>query len=303
MHRVRFIFGAALMLAAANVRAATTTPFVIDNTDFTLQNRAQAPIEWQTNGTAGLQLDPSGENPITLALTHNQNGENGTAFTLIKGSVPSFTMWADVNITFDLKTPKDCPADGFTMVFTDAAPNFAPGGGGSLGVYDMSAKVTPDIFGFEVNLWHSNALEDTADCTMNKFTTVAFNDFNSKTGYTRDVAPAKVGTADAGGARIAQADPPAAVTILNGGWYRYQWNVDAVNGTMAAYITGLDASNKSAQNVPLTSVTLGKNAPSLNFSGRWGIAAATGGAHCGVQVAHVEIITPMQTPGSPVAGQ
>jgi hypothetical protein len=295
MHRGRFVFAAALMLAAANVRAATT-PITIADTDFTLQDPTKTPFDWQTNGSAGLQLDPTGENPITLALTHNLNGEGGTAWTMLKGTVPSFTMTADVNITFDLKTPKDCPADGFAMVFSDAAANTAPGGGGSLGVFDMTAKLTPNIVGFEVNLWHSNAIEDTADCTMDKFTTVAFDVFNSKTGYTRDVAPAKVGTADAGGARVAQADPPAGVTILNGGWYRYQWNVDATNGTMAAYITGLDASNNTIKNALLTKVTLGANAPKLNFSGRWGLGAATGGAHSGVEVAHVKITSPMVAP-------
>ena len=74
-------------------------------------------------------------------------------------------------------------------------------------------------------------------------------------------------------------------------------------GTMAAYITGLQDSNKAVQNMPLTNVTLGANAPKINFAGRWGITAATGGAHAGVNVARVRIVTPMAAPGSLTAGE
>src|SRR5207245_4888991 len=52
----------------------------------------------------------------------------------------------------------------------------------------------------------------------------------------------------------------------------------------------------------LTEVTLGASAPKLNFMGRWGITAATGGAHSGVNVAHVRIVSPAVPAGSPTAG-
>ena len=35
-------------------------------------------------------------------------------------------------------------------------------------------------------------------------------------------------------------DVDDALKVVNGGWYRYQWNVDAAAGTMTAYVTGLD---------------------------------------------------------------
>ena len=296
MHRGRFIFAAALMLAAASARAAAPS-ILIDDADFTLQDRTRAPIEWRTNGTAGLALDPTSAVPVSLALIHNLNGEQGTAWSLIRGTVPSFTMWADVNVTFDTDITKGCPADGFTMAFADTTPDAVGQGGGSLALYS-TPKTIPSFVAFEVNLWHDNALEDTKICTTGKFLTFEFTDANKATGVDRTV-----GTPDKGGARLAQVTAPATLTILNGGWYRYQWNVDTVAGTMAAFITGLQDSNKAVQNMPLTNVTLGANAPKINFAGRWGITAATGGAHAGVNVARVRIVTPMAAPGSLTAGE
>jgi len=289
MHRGRFIFAAALMLAAANVRAATT-PITIADTDFTLQDPTKTPFDWQTNGNGGLQLDPTGENPIVLALAHNQNSEASSAWTLVGGSVPSFTMTADVNVTFDGKVPASCPADGFAMAFANTPPSGLGGGGGGLGLY--GSKTIPTLIAFEVNLWYQNAIMDTADCKMNQFTTFEFSNETLAAGPGRN----KGGTADKGGAYLSQVTAPATLPIVNGGWYRYQWNVDAVNGTMAAYITGLDASNNTIKNMPLTNVTFTATAPKMNFTGRWGLTAGTGGAHSGVEVAHVTVVTPMVAP-------
>jgi len=291
MHKGRFIFAAALMLAAASVRAAQT-PLVIADTDFTLQDPTKTPFDWQTNGNAGLQLDPAGTNPITLALAHNVGNEASSAWTLIAGTAPSFTMTADVNVNFTLAQPANCPADGFTMAFANTPANGLGGGGGGLGLY--GSKNIPSIIAFEVNLWHSNAITDLSGCSKNEYTTFEFTNDTNKAGPGRDST--KKGTADKGGEFVNQVTAPAGLTIVNGGWYRYQWDVDTVNGTMAAYITGLDASNNSVKNMPLTNVTFGANAPKLNFSGRWGLTAGTGGAVSGVQVAHVKIVTPMQPP-------
>ena len=250
MHRGRFIFAAALMLMAAHARAANpptaTSPLVVADTDFTLQDPTKAPFDWVTNGNAGLQLDPTSATPITLALAHNVGSEASLAWTLISGTVPSFTMTADINVTFTQKIPAACPADGFTMAFANTPPTGLGGGGGSLGLYGV--KTIPTLIAFEVNLWHSNAITDTADCTMNQFTTFEFSNESAAAGPVRDAT--KKGTADTGGAYISQVTAPAALTIVNGGWYRYQWNVDTVNGTMAAYITGLDASNNTIKNMP-----------------------------------------------------
>jgi len=293
MHRGRFIFAAALMLACAGARAATTTPITVVDTDFTLQDATKAPFDWQTNGNAGLQIDPTAATPITLALAHNVGSEASSAWSLISGTVPSFTMTADVNVNFTAgKIPAACPADGFTMAFASTPPSGLGGGGGGLGLY--GAKAIPQFVAFEVNLWHSNAITDLNDCTMNQFTTFEFTDDKAAAGPGRDAT--KKGTPDKGGEFLAQVTAPATLPIVNGGWYRYQWNVDTAAGTMAAYITGLDSTNNTVKNMPLTNVTLTGTAPKINFVGRWGLTAGTGGAVSGVQVAHVKVVSPMQAP-------
>jgi len=292
MHRGRFIGVAVLALVAARAWAANPSITIAD-TDFTLQDPTKTPFDWQTNGNAGLQLDPTGANPITLALAHNVGSEASSAWTLISGSVPSFTMTADVNVTFTAgKIPAACPADGFTMAFANTPPTGLGGGGGGLGLY--GTKTIPQLVAFEVNLWHSNAIMDLNDCTMNQFTTFEFTDDSNKAGPGRDST--KKGTPATGGEFLGQVTAPTTLPIVNGGWYRYQWNVDATNGTMAAYITGLDATNNTVKNMPLTNVTLSGTAPKINFTGRWGLTAGTGGAVSGVEVAHVKIVTPMVAP-------
>src|SRR2546423_751123 len=100
MLRGRFIFAAALALVASGAMAATT-PTTLINTDFTLQNPAQSPFAWTTAGSAGLGLNTTGSGPaVTLDLTHNLGSEGGIAWTLLSAAVPSFTMWADINLDF-----------------------------------------------------------------------------------------------------------------------------------------------------------------------------------------------------------
>jgi hypothetical protein len=308
MSKGRFVFAAILALAAANARAAAPT-IVIDDSDFTLQDRSRAPVDWQANGTAGLQLDLTSTVPISLALTHNLAREAGTAWTLVEGSVPSFTMWADVNIRFQPGAPggepsvRNCPADGFAMAFANTTPDAVGGAGSDLALFQAS-KTIHSFTAFEVNLFFAQAPGNTsnlATCDSGKNVTFAFDNVNQATGYRRDFG--RSGTPDKGGAKVAQVTAPTGLQIVNGGWYRYQWNVDAVAGTMAAYITVLQDSNKAIRNVPLTNVTFGSGAPQISFIGRWGVAASTGGAASAANVARVRIVSPMVPAGSPTAAE
>jgi hypothetical protein len=297
MHRGRFIFAAALALMTANAQAVT----LVDS-DFTLQDPARAPIQWQTNGTAGLDLNPTGSGPaVSLALTHNQGNEYATAWTLFKGRVPSFTMWADVNIDFNREFPANCPADGFAMLFADVSADYvsSTGGGTGLGVFgneELASRVTA----FEINTWQGNALEDAGGCTTNKFVTFAFD--NISDGANRGGGSGDSnGTPEEGGPKVGQTTAPAGLQIINGGWYRYQWNVDTTTRKMEAYITGLDASNSTVQNQKLVEVTFGADAPNLSFTGRWGVSAGTGGAVQGTRVSRIRIDAPMVAAGAPPA--
>src|SRR5438105_4595357 len=133
MYRGRFIAVAIVEVASARVCAAgqtgttgtttTSSSYVLANADFTLQDAAHPPTDRVTNGAGGLSLDPTGPVPVSLALTHNVGSEAGSAWTLLKANVPSFTMWADINVDFKINTtPKGnggdtCPADGFALAF------------------------------------------------------------------------------------------------------------------------------------------------------------------------------------------
>jgi hypothetical protein len=296
MKRVRFISTVILALVTVSARAATLV-----DTDFTLQDRARAPVMWQTNGTAGLDLNLTGSSPlVSLALTHNLTSEAGTAWTMVKARVPSFTMWADVNLDYTANNGVisgfDCPADGFTLAFANVTPDAVGPSGQHLGLFG-SEEVINRFIAFEINTWREQALEGSDDCSTHKFTTFSFANVNLDTGVER--AAGAAGTPEAGGAKVAQTTIPAGLKVVNAGWFRYQWNVDTTSGAMSAYLTGLEEGSRSFQNVKLAEVQFGPAAPKIDFTGRWGITAATGGAVMGARVAHVRIDAPMLPPGAP----
>jgi hypothetical protein len=281
MQRGRFIFTAALAFATASAQAATLV-----NSDFTLQDSARPVNVWSTNGDAGLDINPSvGGVPIVLKLTDNLNDQTGTVWTLQEFEVPSFTMWADVNVDFTREFPANCPADGFAMAFAAVKADARGGGGGSLGLYG-SEEVLPRFFAMELNTWREQGLEDTDQCESGKFTTFAFSNNSVDTGVGREI-----GAPDTGGAKVGQTT--SAVKIVNGGWYRYQWNVDSATGTMTINITGLDEGNKAVQNQEMAKVTFTGTAPKLGFKGRFGLTAATGGAAQGTYIRSVRVDSPM----------
>jgi len=293
MYRGRLIFAAALALVTASAQAATLV-----NSDFTLTDQTRLPTAWQTNYSAGLDLNPTITGvPIVLKLTENLAGQAGSAWTVQEFEVPSFTMWADINVDFKPGAPgtdATCPADGFTMAFAQVAPTAIGGGGGSLGLYGAEA-IVPRFIALEVNTWKDNAIEDVGDCSTNKNVTFGFANANADTGFDRGTA----GTPDKGGAKIGQVTSP--VQIVNGGWYRYQWNVDTAARTMAIYLTGLDEANKTTQNQKVAEITFATGAPAMNFKGRFGLTAATGGATQGTYIRQVRIDSPMIAAGEPPA--
>src|SRR5215210_1161303 len=252
MQRGRFIFVAALALAAISAQAATT-PVTLVNTDFTLQDPSRPPTAWQTNGTAGLELNAAatGTNPaVTLALTHNLNSETGAAWTILKARVPSFSMYVDANLDFENgtdpgKNGAGCPADGFAMAFANTSATALGGGGSNLGLFGNEEAI-PRFIALEVNTWYKNAAEDlsTDTCSTGKEVSFSVANANTDTGIGRSESQAADDPAK-GGVNIGNVTAP--VKIMNGGWFRYQWNVDATARTMQLYITGLEDSNKATQ--------------------------------------------------------
>jgi hypothetical protein len=293
MRNLRALFTATTLLVLTGIAQAA----VIDEADWTLKDLSKAPVNWTLTGTARLALNP-GEDPlVTLRLLEDRNDQKSAAWHNMQGHVDSFTFMADVRIrTAD---PNGCPADGLALVFANVADPktiiggsySGTGGGQDLGIFE-GKKAIPDFIGFELNLWRDQGLgtaAEKADCPASgKNETFAFDVVTGGNTKQRNGNPAD---AAVGGAKIGQTNPPTGMRIVNGGSYRYQWNVDGATNTMTLFVTGLDASNKQFQKVKVLEQKIG--VPVLGFDGRFGMTGATGGAHAQVDVGHTIIAVPM----------
>jgi hypothetical protein len=195
-----------------------------------------------------------------------------------------------VNVDFHPAANEDqkSPADGFALAFSDAAKATAlGGGGGDIGLYE--SKDITNLIAFETNTWYGNAPGKLKDASSGNNVTFEFSDITGAKGK-RNMG----GTVATGGAYIGQTVVPPNLNgkILNGGWYRYQWDVDTTTGHMDAFITGLDDSNKTVQNEKLAEVTLTSTAPKAPAMGRFGITAGTGGGTQGVHVRQIVVVSP-----------
>jgi len=245
----------------------------VSSTDFTLQDATRPPTKWEFNNNVGLSFNRLGTSPVVdLGLADNKGGQYGIAWTNDTFKLDSFSMYADIIVDFHPRGPgvdANCPADGFALAFGAPTDQFqVGGGGGSLGLYSNGDGI-PQFIAFEVNTWYGQSIDDTSGCATHKNVTFAFADANADSGVDRGS-----GDKDTGGGKIGQTTAPdalqtaGATPIVNGGWFRYQWNVDVAAKTMSAYITGLDDSNKAVQNVKLADITWGAAAPKFDFTGR-----------------------------------
>jgi hypothetical protein len=242
-------------------------------------------------------VDVSGDaaHPKALQLTSDANDQTAVAWTEMKFTVPTFSFIADASITH---AGTSCPADGFAMSFANVDdPTTAGGGGGALGLFG-SAKI-PAFSAFEVNEWRGQGLGTAAErnaCTSGLNETFAFDVINAKVASKDRKEDGKIGDPAKGGAKIGQIVPPTGMKIVNGGFFRYQWNV-AADGTMTAFVSGLDkGKNDQFQKVKVLEAKIDPSLGAINFEGRFGLSAATGGADIGVLVAHARIDSPVIEP-------
>jgi hypothetical protein len=252
------------------------------NTDFT-----KGSTGWVLNGTAQL-LDPQTAGVTQLlSLTQNEGNQTGNAWTEISRQVPSFSFIADMRTRFTPANEGDCPADGMAMVFAPVESDAQGGGGGGLGLVGLETWTA-----FEINTWRDQGLVDREICTTGKFETFAF-DVVTPESEDPGRTPGSQGTLEGGGTKIAQVQLPEGMKVVNGGLFRYQWNV-AADGTMSVYVTGLEESNKQFQKVKVLEAKF--PASPINFAGRWGFAAATGGAVQFSEILNARIDSPMIDP-------
>jgi hypothetical protein len=278
-----------LLMAASTARAAT-----VDETDWTLRDTSKAPLNWFQNGSARLAVNVNAfgiaADPLfTLRLTDNRLGQSGTIWHRSRGRLPSFSMIADMRVTFDPSVAGSCPADGFTLAFANCAVDAVGPGGLNLGIFAAGSAI-PAFTAFEVNTWVGQGLGSRTACRGNN-ETFAFDVVGAGTGNHRGTTP---GSDTRGGAKIGQVNPPQGMRLVQGGLYRYQFNADAATNMLTAYVTGLEEGNKQFQKVKVVEAKIG--IPILNFEGRFGLTAATGGAVQAVEIFYTRIEVPMVEP-------
>jgi hypothetical protein len=270
-------------------RAATlvTTDFSQDSKGWALNGNARLAklTEAKVASLGGAKLEQ------VLELTDSTEEQTSIAWTELKQKAPSFSFIADVRVRYDGGGLNDCPGDGFTLAFAPAnKDSFAAEAlGGGLGLFGSGIET---FTAFEVNTWNGQGLgseEEMMNCMADKHVTFGIDVVHPGTDSER--TPGMNGTPEKGGAKIGQVLPPEGMKVVNGGWYRYQWNV-AENGTMTVYATGLDEANKKIQKVKILEVKF-PDGKATDFEGRWGLTAATGGAFQTVEVARARVESPM----------
>jgi hypothetical protein len=284
----------ALMLALVPAGAGPAATLV--TTDFSQEAKG-----WALNGNARLakvteaKVASLGGKKLeqVLELTSSEENQAGVVWTELKQKAPSFSFIADVRVRYDGGGFNDCPSDGFTLVFAPVNKDATSGDtGGSLGLFNGTIET---FTAFEVNTFSAQGLgseDEKMNCMSGKHVTFAFDVI--RPGADADRAPSTNGTPEKGGAKIGQVLPPDGMKVVNGGWYRYQWNV-AENGTMTVYATGLDEENKKIQKLKILEVKF-PDKKATDFEGRWGLTAATGAGFETVEVAAARVESPMVEP-------
>jgi hypothetical protein len=285
-------------LAFVVISAASADTLI--NTDF-----SKGSTGWVLNNDATLATVDGRQ---LMQLTVEATSQTGVIWTELKRTVPSFSFIADMRVrwTQEGMDINSCPADGMALAFADAPTDAVGGTGGNIGLF-----ANPDVLGrfiaLDINTWYGQGL-GTGDCSTNtaKGETLAFNNMKidcpgclddeetGRSGYDRHVGQDKPGDPAKGGIRTGQVAIPAGMKIVNGGAWRYHWNVDGATNTVTAYMTGLDDANKQFQKVKVLEVKSG--IPVLDFEGRWGVTATTGGAVQITEVFAARIEAPMVAP-------
>jgi hypothetical protein len=271
-------------------RAATpvTTDFSKDASGWSLNGNARLAklSEAKVATLGGAKLEQ------VLELTSSEENQASAVWTEVKQKVPSFSFIAEVRIRYDGGGFNDCPSDGVTLAFAPVNKDAKGSEGGSLGLFGGAIET---FTAFELNTFSAQGLgseEEMQNCMAGKHVTFAIDVVHPGTDTER--TPGMSGTLEKGGAKIGQVLPPEGMKVVNGGWFRYQWNV-AENGTMTVYATGLDEENKKFQKVKILEVKFPDN-KAIDFEGRWGLTAGTGAGFETVEVAKGRVETPMVEP-------
>jgi hypothetical protein len=307
--KVHHLLGIVALALTASICQAET----LVNTDFSTGSAG-----WALNGDAQLR-DVNGRQ--VLSLTQNEGSQTGVVWTELKRSAPSFSFTADIRVRF-LQIDEDgneynpCPADGMALAFADTGSDVMGATGGNIGLFGNQDELARFI-ALDINTWYGQGLglgsgseagapAENCRAAYQGGETISFanmapdfegaqeDENTGRDGYNRHSDQGYKGDPAKGGHKLGITRLPQGMRIVNGGAYRYQWNVDGATNTMSVYVTGLDDNNNQFQKVKVAEIQSGK--PVLNFDGRWGITAATGGAVQHTEVLSARIDVPMIDP-------
>jgi len=303
MGKGRLLFG--LVLAFGVMSAGWTETLI--NSDFTKGDTSGWTInsrsdndEWKAGVREPSVPIPGGGQVVRLC--NDANGQGGTMWTNIKGKYPSWSFTVDIRFTH---AGTACPADGATMTFAACEPNFIGGLGGASALFggDPDGNVLERFTGLDINVWYGQGLPPDSSVDCNEpgriSETFAWNVVNPGTDNSRSSGN-DPSTAEAGGVRIAQIGMPSGLKLVNGGLYRIQMNADQAARTLTAYITGLEpGKNDQFKAVKVLETKFPDADPVKNlidFEGRWGITAATGGLVFITDVVRARVDAPAVAP-------
>jgi hypothetical protein len=295
--RTLWTVGLAAMTVSLGHAATLVDTDFSKNADGWTINSSSGDDSWKAGIVTPAEAAPGG---MVLQLVNDANDQGGSVWTNLKTKVPSFSFTVDMRFRHDKS--HGCPADAAAMAFANADAKFVGGRGGNGALFgsDADGNSLEQFTALDLNIWHGQGL-GSGDCNDPAAVSETFgwDVVNAGTDNSRG-GQDNPGDAAAGGAKIGQVAMPKGLVLMNGGFYRIQWNADQAAHTMTAYITGLEAGkNDQFKQVKVLETKFPDADPVKNlidFEGRWGITAATGGLNVIVEVSHARVDSPVIPP-------
>jgi hypothetical protein len=251
MGKVRVLWTVALAAVSLGVASAD----VLVETDFSKNSTG-----WVLNGDAKLATIDGKQ---VLQLTEEAGSQTAVVWSELKKTVPSFSFIVDARVRFtsvgaDINS---CPADAILLAYANAASDAMGATGGNAGLFNNPDDI-PRFIALDINTWYGQGLGE-GDCSTTTAIgeTLAFDNMKpdcpgcqedpdtGRAGYDRHVGQNKPGDPAKGGIRTGQVGLPTGMKIVNGGTWRYHFNVDGATNTVTTYMTGLDDANRQFQKV------------------------------------------------------
>jgi hypothetical protein len=253
---MRVLMGLIAGVALATAARAET----LVQTDFTSAAAADAiRAAWVFNGVAAL-AEVTGETPV-LRLTQGEFAVAGSAWhQQTFSSLSSFQVQFDVRFRRQTAEGNPAPGDGMAFAFANVPTTFLGDAGGALGLYGGDTIPEGSVFGLDINNY---AVEGLSLIT-------------SGTREFREERPGWI-------------EMPAGHSLSDGGVWRFTVRVTPAGANSRAEVF-LEGGTTKLERTKLIDFTSEK--PVVPATGRFGFAAATGGATQFTDVLNLAVVAP-----------